>query len=488
MIKKSLKLYWQFLTEKCLVFSVGYFFWFLYENSWLIQTDYHGNYMIAVWIIIGLLFSIPVYIWTNLVKYSVKNIKSAISLAVLWAFIEYVRLFFFAGFPFSTIGGYLAEVPFFYPIIRILGIYGLSVLAVFCSLLVLFFIQSKKLIFICSCVLSIFIVSFLYFIKNGQEEEGDISVVMVQPNLKVEQKTWSNQYLSTFLPIDEQIEHIFEKISHVSKDDRVDLIIFPENAITGSLNEPIIYRETFKKVLQKYSLNLDNNYNLILSQKEIFETIALNFNCDVIFGTTRISNDKKAYNSLVCINNNGEIQYYDKKILVPLGEYLPFSIFRKIAKKYGCVNFFTQGQESSIIVGKKNVLPSVCYEDCFPLFGKDKNLKSDFLVNITNDGWFLPSFLPNVHAKLSKIRAIEMGKTLIRVCENGMSGVIYPDGESKFFEQDSSSIPILKVKIKTQKVVYPFLGQSWLMVSAVLAALCIFFQSLKIKFFQNSLI
>ena len=58
----------------------------------------------------------------------------------------------------------------------------------------------------------------------------------------------------------------------------------------------------------------------------------------------------------------------------------------------------------------------------------DYNKKSDFIVNITNDFWFGDYLGPYQHFYLTKIRAAEFNKPIIRVSNNGISAVIDNNG------------------------------------------------------------
>ena len=101
------------------------------------------------------------------------------------------------------------------------------------------------------------------------------------------------------------------------------------------------------------------------------------------------------YNSMIVINNNFEIiQSYNKRKLVPFGEFLPFENilnnfgFKKITEGHGS---FLKGQEkNNILIDNLNILPLICYEIIFPNLIKNLMkiqilllifLKTDGLVN-----------------------------------------------------------------------------------------------------------
>ena len=145
----------------------------------------------------------------------------------------------------------------------------------------------------------------------------------------------------------------------------------------------------------------------------------------LIIGLTRKENDK-FYNSLYSINNN-TIHTFDKQILVPFGEFIPFRRFLKFMEIIGGSTDFSLG-EGQRIVGlndELNFIPAICYEIIF--FWKlinEENNNADFIINLTNDSWFGQLSGPYQHFYLSRLRAAEFNKPLIRVSNNGISAAI----------------------------------------------------------------
>ena len=58
-----------------------------------------------------------------------------------------------------------------------------------------------------------------------------------------------------------------------------------------------------------------------------------------------------------------------------------------------------------------------------------KNYDFDFIINISEDGWFGKSIGPKQHFAHSIFRAIESGKYVIRSANNGIAAIINPLGE-----------------------------------------------------------
>ena len=150
-------------------------------------------------------------------------------------------------------------------------------------------------------------------------------------------------------------------------------------------------------------------------------------NQTVIIGGTRIDDEtKKYYNTLFSINKN-KIKKFDKQILVPFGEFLPMRNFFSFIEKISGPQDFSKGLDNRLIkIGEElSFIPVICYEIIFywRLINKI-NYDADILINITNDKWFGSLLGPYQHLYLTKLRASEFNKPIIRVSNNGVSAVI----------------------------------------------------------------
>jgi apolipoprotein N-acyltransferase len=81
----------------------------------------------------------------------------------------------------------------------------------------------------------------------------------------------------------------------------------------------------------------------------------------------------------------------------------------------------------------------ICFEDVFPQLGRsDVQAQTDFLVNLTNDGWFGESAEQWQHAAAASFRAVENGLPLIRCSNNGLTCWIDPQGRFREIFRDPS--------------------------------------------------
>ena len=137
------------------------------------------------------------------------------------------------------------------------------------------------------------------------------------------------------------------------------------------------------------------------------------------------------YNSLLSIKNN-KIDSFDKNILVPFGEFVPFRNNLKFLEPIAGSVDFSQGKDNRLINidNKFSFIPVICYEIIF--FWRllnNNNLNTNLIINITNDAWFGNLVGPYQHFYITKMRASEFNKPILRVSNNGISGIINHDGK-----------------------------------------------------------
>ncbi len=133
------------------------------------------------------------------------------------------------------------------------------------------------------------------------------------------------------------------------------------------------------------------------------------------------------YNSVIVLDEFGRnIANYDKKHLVPFGEYIPFrqfipGFFAPIANSIGD---FAVGRNSNIIELKGlRMALTICYEAIFSGEFISNDSDVDVIVNVTNDAWFGHTSEPIQHLNIVRARAIEEGIPLIRVTNFGISAI-----------------------------------------------------------------
>ena len=131
----------------------------------------------------------------------------------------------------------------------------------------------------------------------------------------------------------------------------------------------------------------------------------------------------------------GKFKRYSKVHLVPFGERVAF---QWLIPALGKLNLgqaeFKPGDGTAVWHVESDtdtftVAPLICYESIFPDLGLHAvRLGADVLLNLTNDGWYDGTAELEQHLQLSRIRAVETGRSLVRATNTGISAMIMPGG------------------------------------------------------------
>jgi len=140
-----------------------------------------------------------------------------------------------------------------------------------------------------------------------------------------------------------------------------------------------------------------------------------------------------AYNSSFLINPQGVIKaVYRKRRLVIFGEYLPLHSWVPWLEKWTGMYSFSSGQAPvPFRIPELDTTLSVliCFEDNFPHHTREYvEEDTDFLLNLTNNGWFGESAAQWQHAASAIFRAVENRVQLVRCANNGLTCTVDPQG------------------------------------------------------------
>ncbi|MBI1908940.1 MAG: apolipoprotein N-acyltransferase [Deltaproteobacteria bacterium] len=162
--------------------------------------------------------------------------------------------------------------------------------------------------------------------------------------------------------------------------------------------------------------------------------LGASFKFDTIVGavTGQFTKKETISNSALLIKKGGEFAgAYHKLHLVPFGEYVPYqTVLSFLHKVVPVIGEMKAGEDARLLKTEKAQLaPLICYEDLFPEIARNFTKKgADLLVNITNDAWYGVTSAPIQHMELSRFRAIENRRYLIRSTNTGLSAIIDPLG------------------------------------------------------------
>ena len=234
--------------------------------------------------------------------------------------------------------------------------------------------------------------------KKKTQKKLETNIKIISPKVDIKKYFEEN---SIKLIADEII-----KLSNSDKNKKT-IFIYPEGTFTGLYLNDLNYLES------EFKNNFSNNHKLVL-------------------GITS-QEDEKIFNSMVVLNNNLKLfDQYNKNKLVPFGEFMPFeSLLKKTKFKkitHGYNSFTPDTKRDLFIINNIKFLPLICYEIIYSGQLNRQKVDYDFILNISEDGWFGKKIGPVQHFSHSIFRAIEEGKNIIRSSNNGISAHINPKG------------------------------------------------------------
>jgi len=390
--------------------SFGFGF-YLSGVSWIVNSlTFDDNFKILIpfgLIFIPLFLSLFIAIPILLIGPSLSlNFSSLIIFSATLAFSDYLRAKLFTGFPWNLWAYSTSWILEIIQILNHIGLYAynLIVVTLFTLPIIIFFkISSAKKIL--SLFLSILFILSLYIYGNYtlNKNERFLKTVENRELIKVISPNFDLKYGLSEDEIEERLKKII-KYSEPNKEKKT-LFVWPEGVFSGySYNEILNFKKLFKK-------NFSKNHFIILGSNKL----------DLSSG--------QYFNSMLVLDNNLEIiDNYNKRKLVPFGEFLPFEDFlnnfgiKKITEGHG--SFLKGKTYKNVIVNNFNILPLICYEIIFTDLIQKSKTETNLIINISEDGWFGDTIGPNQHFAKSIFRAIESNTFLIRSANKGISAII----------------------------------------------------------------
>ncbi len=316
-------------------------------------------------------------------------------LAATWTLMEWCRSWVLTGFPWNPLGS-VWDIAL--PVLQLgslVGVFGLSLFTVLVFGLPTLLTRravGASLALVAVAALG----GWIRLEAHPTEMVPDLRLRLIQPNLSQKNK-WEPEKRAQDLK--EQMELSFapgwEKVNH---------ILWPESAIP-------------------YFVEHDEEKRRVVAA-------AAPPGGFVIAGglrARRTENTRHLWNSLLIIGESSQIvQIYDKVHLVPFGEYIPLRGILPIDTiTQAGIDFQPgPGQQTLHVPGLPPFSPLICYEVVFPgsVVGRDQP-RPEWLLTITNDGWFGISAGPHQHLAAARMRSIEEGLPMVRDANTGISAV-----------------------------------------------------------------
>lgn len=325
----------------------------------------------------------------------------AAGLPALWVGVEWLRGWFLTGFPWLSLGYSQIDGPLagFVPLLGVHGAgLGVALSAGWLALAITSPGTSRRWA----------LVGLLLLWLSGQGLTGRIwvtgnngetlRVALVQGNIP-QQIKWQSGYLEA------SVERYWALTQ--AHWEAADLIVWPETALPElleRLDTPLLV--PLESLLAKHQKHL-------------------------VMGIPSRDPEGHYFNSILALG--GERSRYDKRHLVPFGEFTPLGGWLTPLMAYFDIPMsdFSQGtgEPPLIRVGRYWAGASVCYEDAFSEEMLAALPTAEFLINLSNDAWFGHSLAPHQHLEIARMRALETGRWLVRATNTGISALIDPQGQ-----------------------------------------------------------
>ena len=397
-------------------FGFGYFLFSLYWIAISLTFDQSFKFLIPVAIILlpaflGTFYGLMTYLFS--IFYSKNIVNSFFIFSILFGIIEFFRGSILTGFPWNLISFSFSNSIHFIQILSIIGTYSFNLICISLFTVPALFIlrNSRKEIVVCF----FFILVSVGFFTFGKIKSNNFNSLESIKNAYTIKAISPNISLDRFYSKQDELKIINELIKlSASTKKRPTIFLWPEGIIPDSyLRDMNIYRKLF--------VNNFGEHDLIIMGLNSIET----------------KNDKNLFfNSMAIFDNKLDlIANYNKVSLVPFGEFIPFeNILSLIGLKTVTNNYqsFSSGEVRTPLNIKNSkidlsLLPLICYEIIYSgKLSRDNNF--DYIINISEDGWFGNSIGPKQHFSHSIFRSIESGKYIIRSTNNGISAIINPMG------------------------------------------------------------
>ena len=328
------------------------------------------------------------------------GLPALLGLPALWVALEWLRAHLFSGFPWNLAAYAWTEVPGALPIAAWIGAYGVSYLLLLANVGTAIALLRRPRLTGAAAVLGCLLALALGARwGDGGEDRGGaaVPVRLLQPNTQ-------NQVVWDPLLARQGYRRIFD-LSRRACDEAGALLIWPESAAWP------------------YS------WGTSAELRRDLESVAA-AGCPVLFNST----DERAegyYNSVLLLDREGIAGRYDKRHLVPFGEYVPlarvFFFLDKIARNAGA--YVAGSSVLPLVWGEQRLGPAVCFEVVFPAeVAEQVRAGATVLVTVTNDAWYGDTSAPHQHFRAVRFRAAETRRPFLRAALTGISAVVGPDG------------------------------------------------------------
>lgn len=377
--------------------------------SWVyVSIHYFGGTSLPVSVFLTFAFVALLGIFQGLQGYLYSLLRlqrwHVVSFPALWVLMEWMRIWFLSGFPWLFAGYGFIDTPLKH-YAPALGVMGISFLVVMCGNLLLEAVRRRGVMLITPVAAVVVILVGAQQLRAVQWTYPDLKqslkVALVQANIAQEMK-WDPA----------KRDHIIETYTNMTTPlwGKADLVVWPEAAF------PVFYSDALP-LIGALDMQAEQSGAAFVSGVPFWEPGA--GDGEVIY-----------HNSIFAAGQGSGI--YHKQTLVPFGEYVPLEgLIRGLVPFFDLpMSSFTPGtaDQEPLLTKGFSLAPYICYEIVYPELVRKLGKQADVLITISNDAWFGHSFGPLQHFEMARMRALEMGRYLIRATNTGITGLVDPQG------------------------------------------------------------
>jgi len=362
-------------------------------------------------------------------------------LPAAWIATEYLRGFFFGGFPWVPFGNSQVTMLAVAQVASVFGVYGLSALVAFVNAAIAFALLSTGRSRVIAGAATVALLVGVAAWGSWRVAEGSLTregtvlrVGLIQGNVAQTDK---------LNPTPQSMRRIFTSYLAMTRDAvrrGAEYVIWPESSTPFTFGRDAVGEAALRDLAREVGVPILFGSDQIVAEPEL-----------------------RQYNAAFLLGPNGETQAVYRKIhLVPFGEFIPLqewlTFVAPLVKRYLP---FDAGDEVVLLpVNGHPTSTAICYEVVFPSLMRDAVLMgSQLLTTVTNDGWYGTSSAPYQHFEMASMRAIEEGRYMARSANTGISGVVDPYGRvvqaSAIFEQVGL---VAEVRLLTGRTIYSQIG------------------------------
>ena len=384
--------------------------------SWIYYSLHvHGSAPVVFAALLIFLLCCYLSIYTALAAYTVnrylpdnQKLRLLLFYPASWVIFEWLQGYVMTGFAWMQLGYTQIDLPLsgFAPVFGNHAVGGLIAVCAGAIALLLKLIkkhgkQQSKLLNLKMALTVTLPVMVLWFsgallkpIDWTQVDGEPIKVSVIQANIPQKDKWKMHLKQSTM--------DMYRQMTLQQQD--VDLIIWPETAVP------------------------DYWYRVVPYIKQLKQDMAER-DADLLLGIFVKNDEKRLLNSV--LNVNGDV--YNKRHLVPLGEYIPLRFLIEFFNKFVKIPMsdIASGEDDQPLLTAAGIPLglSICFEEAFARDVIKDLPEAKMLVNVSNDAWFEDSIEPHQHHAIARMRALEAGRYMIRSTNTGITSFIGPHGE-----------------------------------------------------------